>query len=293
MTLDASRDSEAVKQRLQERSEKFQQEFNKLKIPEEAFGIRLTALPVGEGVRFDNASQLHKLFIGPFVGPREGSVQLPWESVTKKVETNESNESKEEPRQLVDLNSDYRNSMADWQLGLRCIRRQFNLPSKNDQPEENWKFDYQEIHCDGLLEFGHIACNHTFGEGQEPPLPFFSDWPLILLANLAFWADCIRCKASALKAKYRIEIEIQRRGEREVKVKSRKGSIRYLPVRTDRMPDGDGVKFPNYSLEEPYAALLLKFYRDFWNWLGRHGEENGEEKAEIEFEIGEKPVSRS
>ena len=286
MTLDASRDSERVKQRLQERSEKFQQEFHNLKIPEEAFGIRLTALPVGEGGRFDNASQLHKLFIGPFVGPREGSVQLPWKPVTKKVKTNGSNESKEEPRQLVDLSSDYSNSMADWQLDLRRIRRQFNQPSKNDQPEENWKFDYREIHCDGLLEFGHIACNHVFGEGQEFPVPFSSDWSLILLANLASWVDCIKCKASAPKAEYRIEIEIQRRGEREVQVETIKASIYHGAVRAYDMPAGDGVKFPNYSLEEPHAALLLKFYRDFWNWLGRHGEEYDRGNAEIEFEIG-------
>ena len=290
MTLNVSRGLERFERRLQERSERFQQEFDKLKTPEEAFGIRLTALPVGEEVRFDNASQLKALFTK---SPDKGGVQLPWEPVKMKVK---SNESKEKPRQLVGPNLDYPFSKHDWQLGLRRIRRQRNRSLKKDQPEENYGLDYHEIHCDGLLEFGHIARNHVFYkascEDRAFPVPFNPDWSLILLANLALWADCIR-KASVPMAEYGIEIEIQRRGERKVTISNEgiRPSIYCVKIPANYMPTGDGIKFPHYSLpndysEEAPAALLLTFYRDFWNWSGRDGEEYEEKDAEIEFEIG-------
>ena len=262
MTLNVSRGLERFERRLQERSERFQQEFHNLKTPEEAFGIRLTALPVGEEVRFDNGSQLKALFTK---SPDKGGVLLPWEPVKMKVKINESDE------RLQKLECPYHPDSPqfnDWQLRLRGIRRR-DLQSEKHPDIKNYCFDYQELHCDGLLEFGYLSCNHVSCENKEDPLLFSSGWPLILLANLAFWADCIRRQASAPMAEYGIQIEIQRRGKREVEV-GKESIPKRLPC---FMPPGDGIKFPNYSLpndysEEPRAALLLTFYRDFWNWFG-------------------------
>ena len=50
MTLNVSRGLELLEKRLSERSERFHQEFDCLKTPKDAFGIRLTASPVGEEI---------------------------------------------------------------------------------------------------------------------------------------------------------------------------------------------------------------------------------------------------
>ena len=53
MTLNVSRGLERLEKRLRERSERFHQEFDCLKTPKDAFGIRLTATPVGEEISID------------------------------------------------------------------------------------------------------------------------------------------------------------------------------------------------------------------------------------------------
>ena len=53
LTLNISRGLERLERRLSERSERFQHEFERIDEPEKAFGIRATAIPVGDEIPFD------------------------------------------------------------------------------------------------------------------------------------------------------------------------------------------------------------------------------------------------
>ena len=52
MTLNLARGTERLERRLRERSRKFEEEFKRLETPDDAFGFRMTAVPVGDEIRF-------------------------------------------------------------------------------------------------------------------------------------------------------------------------------------------------------------------------------------------------
>ena len=52
MTLNVSRGMERIDKRLEERSERFQRELDRLQTPDDSYGLRLIALPIGEEIRF-------------------------------------------------------------------------------------------------------------------------------------------------------------------------------------------------------------------------------------------------
>ena len=299
MTVNVSGDSETVKQRLQERSNQFQQEFDKLETPEEAFGLRLTALPVGEDVRFDDPRQLTALF--PSSGDR-----FPWHSVKKNG-------------QLIEFEFPHFSAFSSlqsypWQLRSHDARRS-DRDGLHKYPPSWMKcmFNYQELHCDGLLEFGHISCNYCgdihFRETKGLIL-FDPDWPLVLLANLVIWADHIGHQASAHSAriaKYCIEIEIQRRGEKSAKIgqlgKGKTLFTQYPPELSDfkinytlNLGETPAAPLPQATAETPVrslsfkekaATLVLTFYRDSWKKLRREGGGYGKKDDEIKFEVVE------
>ena len=282
MTVNVSRGLERFERRLQERSEKFQQELDKLAIPEEAFGLRLTALPVGEGLPLGHAGQLEKLF-PPSNNPVKDGL---WLSVKKKSKVDDLNS-----RLLKELHSDFSSLLRfRWQprlhdaLGLREIRREMSTLSSGNPLGGNLTFSYHELHRDGLLEFGHMSCSHLYVDSKAGEILFNPDWPLVLLANAASWVDRIRRLASAPGAKYNIQIEIQCRGKTVIWVGGNLPPLRSPPML---------APISNYSLDQKPADLLLTFYQHFWGLLGRDGEGygkegNGERYDEIEFEVGEK-----
>ena len=61
MTLNVSRGLERLERYLSERAELFRQEFERLQTPKDAWGIRLTAAPVGDEIRIDRVFRPHDL----------------------------------------------------------------------------------------------------------------------------------------------------------------------------------------------------------------------------------------
>ena len=61
LTLNISRGLERLERRLSERSERFQQEFERINEPEKSFGIRATAIPVGDEIRFDRVFRYSRI----------------------------------------------------------------------------------------------------------------------------------------------------------------------------------------------------------------------------------------
>ena len=239
MTLNVSRGLERLERQLSERSERFRQEFERLQTPENAWGIRLTAAPVGDEIRID------RVF-------RQGGISEefnePWHKVLQ-------GENSLRGLEFMDMPPNY------WQPRLRSARAESNLNFPN-----NLRYNsYRELHCDGLIELGFVSCR---GEKSNPfPLP--PGLHIEMFANLAVWADRVRKQAHAPTSEYALEVEIIAMGG-QVGVYDNPDSPHLYRSGPPALQPGT-TKFPKYSLGNPTGIpdLLAVFYRDFWNSLGR------------------------
>ncbi len=256
MTLNVSRGMESFERRLAARSERFQEEFDRLETPADSFGLRFTALPVGEEVQFDHVFRQQRI---------RNDLYTPWRTVRDRNHS----------RQLEDL---FGLRTLYWRPILRGVRADIHPPA-NAYPY----IGYQELHCDGLIELGFSAGNQV--SSLDP------DLPLVMFANTVVWANHIRSQSSAPMVEYGLEVEIRATGNSvrvgkynnhlEAMIRRAAAQRDYREV-DNLAPKISNVKFPRYSLdgEETPAKLLSIFNQDFWNWLGKyvHSEEE-------EFEI--------
>ena len=256
MTLNASRGMERFERRLAERSERFQQEIERLKTPADSYGLRFTALPVGEETQFDRVIDQQGII---------DKLNTPWRTVTMKKGKNS-----------LQLENRLGFPPSRWRPILRGARAD-SYSTLNQQSS----LGYQEIHCDGLVELGFAACNE---ESILDP-----DLPLVLFANTVVWANHIRSQSSVPMAEYGLEVEICVAGN-SIRVGKRNDHLFTAMImmaaaqedyrEVDNLaPKISNVKFPKYSLdgEETPAKLLSIFNQDFWNWLGKYVPSDGEE----------------
>ena len=261
MTLNVSRGMESFERRLAARSERFQEEIDRLDTPTDSFGLRLTTLAVGEEVQFDRVFRQRKII---------DELYTPWRTVIWK----KGNDSRR-LEGLPEFPPIY------WRPILRGARADIHPPANS-----HLYTGYQELHCDGLIELGFVTCNHVS--------PLDPDLPLVMFANTIVWANYIRRQSSAPLAEYGLEVEIHVTGN-SVRVGKYNDPIFKAMTASaaaqghDREVDNyfpkiSNVKFPKYSLvsEETPAKLLSIFNQDFWNWLGKYIPSEGEE-----FEISE------
>lgn len=248
MTLNLSRGLERLERRLAERAERFGQEFRRLKTPEGAWGIRVSAVPVGEEFRID------RVF-------RQGGIaeefDEPWHDVRILENGKERLLYTENLRSLLPRH---------WQPRLRATRRE---PGSDFSSTSVYHNLFQEFHGDGLVEVG-LVWIRTLGAEEDDLLP--PSYPVEMLANLAVWANRVRNQAGAPAAEYALEVEIRVIGG-AVGIYD---PIPLFPHGWPRFPTGSTV-YPRYSLGDSSSIsdLLALFYRDFWNSLGEDG--GGEE----------------
>ena len=250
MTLNVSRGLERFEGRLSDRSVRFQEELNKLDTLDQAFGLRFTALPVGEDVRID-----HVFHQGM---PIEG-ISVPWCTVTLS--------DRHSTRPLDLAVSEF--PPKHWRPILRGARADLHPDRYTHKPVY---IGYQEVHCDGLIELGFASC--------QPYFPW--DLPLVLFANLLVRGNQIRSTLATPMAEYGLEVEIYQRGNSiRMGVSPNDPTRHYLSSlneRTEQLnsqyPEISNMKFPRYSLESedasPAAKLLAIFWQDFQHWLGRY-----------------------
>ena len=252
-----SKDIERFEKRLSDRSAVFQEELSRLITPHESFGIRFTALPLGDDIQFDSVFQKSEHF-------------TKWCPVYEKTDG-----------PLRQLKNPYGYPPQDpqsWRPMMRGTRNETETQSGG-----SFMFSYQELHCDGLLELVYLSCNQGFLTNKNPHIPMYCDpdWPFSLFANTVNWANHLRESSSALMSEYRLQVEIQYKGTIPVYVAQDDHVFRQLQMLLNPPKLPSSKIFPTYTLDiqTSPAVLLQTFYRDFWNWLGRHGE--------TEFEIGE------
>ena len=253
MTLNVARGLERLERRLLERSERFQQEFDRLETPDDAFGIRLTAAPIGDEIQFDRVFHQSKLI---------QEFDISWRTVSRQSVKGEQN-----------LESPLDFSPLYWRPILRGARGEIDPgPVRVNQPHVG----YGELHCDGLIELGFLSAGSHFRTFCFPP-----DWPTVMFANLAVWADHIRKQALAPTTEYALEVEIRTLGAQilvghnNIFSQARFAGASGL---RETYPRLSNLMFPRYLLNSPdeISKLLALFERDFWNSLGKDvGTEEG------------------
>ena len=246
MTLNVSRGLERLEKRLDHRAGRFGQEFRHLENPSKAFGVRVTAMPIGDEIWFDRVYSSRKIV---------DELNEPWRKIFLAQNGGEPGKFEVFP----ELDPIF------WRPMLRAVRaddtsffanrRVSNIPA----PEYN---GYREIHCDGLVEMGFVTSG-SFSDPYENYL--VPGMPLILLANLIVQAARLREQAGVPAAEYAIEVQILAKGT-TITV-GRPGPQYGRPVGEF---DSGSVTFPRYPLGDSAEALdlLNLLQRDFYNALG-------------------------
>ncbi len=238
LTLNISRGLERLERRLSERSEQFQQEFERINEPERSFGIRATAIPLGDEIPFDRVFH-HRRIIDDLCEPWRSALQ------------------RKDGTQIYDAS--YTEPGSRWRPILRGARAE--RYSEDNYPHKPSEQIYREIHCDGLIELGRLS---TYNQEREtlflPPA-----YPLVLFANLIAQAHRLRNQAGVPIAEYAVEVEINVRGVPAIV--PRKDDY---PMPLGKLAPGT-IQFPRYSFGDSNEGnyLLNLFYRDFLNSFGQ------------------------
>ena len=257
LTLNLSRGLERLERRLARRSERFAEELNSLESPDQAYGIRVTAAPVGEDIQFERVYGEDKLY-------------EPWHSVSLSTDKSETK------LEIPLWGSLWRPVLR----GARC--ENFGRPS-GDQLEI-----YREIHCDGVIEIGIVDCRLQ-RPGVHDLLILDCEWLMFAFANLLVWADRVRNEASAPTMEYAVDVELYVRSD-DVHIRGYGRNI-FLHSYELLKRDTSSVKYPGellgearYSLREPdgISDVIALFERDFWNSIGQDVGQ-GKRKFEIEY----------
>ncbi len=237
MTINVSRGLERLDRRLTERSERFQEEFKRLNTPNDAFGFRMTAAPVGDEIQLNRVFEQGRIL---------NEFNVLWHTVTRQI--NDREQVFNHPHELP---PNY------WRPILRGARAELDYDHALTGHTLN---SYKELHCDGLLELGFVSCRSLFDRPCIPP-----DWPIVLFLNLAIWTQHIRIQADAPRSEYALEVEIFVKGTH----------IPVMNPHAMRPPSctlqSGATRFPRYPLSDgdEILELLTLFERDFWNSLGQ------------------------
>ena len=244
MTLNVSRGLEGLERRFAERAERFQHEFQRLQTPDDAWGIRLTAIPVRDDFRIDRVFNQGKIV-------RE--FDEPWHRVLFS-----QNDAKRLSNGLDTILFP-----RHWQPKLRATRAESEFDFSQTSLLRNC---FREFYCDGLIELGFISACIYHLQNNKVPSPMPPDLPIEMFANLAIWADRIRKQMNAPVAEYAPEVEIHTVGN-TVGVRHPDS---YFVLHSPTLRSGS-IMFPRYPLGNSSSILdlLAIFYRDFWNSLGR------------------------
>ena len=244
MTINVTRGLEALDKRLNERAARFEREFDRLTIPDNAYGIRITAMPVNGDIRLPKVC-------GPSLTLVEG-LNSPRVTVTRQ-------RPEQEPTLVPGLSNRHRVGHLGWNPQLRAAR---SRPISD--PRTRTDDAYLELHCDGLVEFGWLE---VIEGGKYEAL--CSDYAVRELANVICWADTVRCYADVGRAEYVLAVAVHVTAD-EVLVWPGSMPSEGLSHRSSHFTGqlSRGVTpMPRYSLDDvsDAGALLSVFEHDLCN----------------------------
>ena len=246
MTLNLARGTERLERRLQERAGRFKERFMRLDSPDDAFGFRMTATPVGDEIRFGSVYCDGNLI---------EELRPPRVAVRRRLDSEDS--------QLRAIQNSRHVRFHDWRPMLRAA-------IVEDSQILNGKvvwYAYAEVYTDGLLEWGFVS-NCTFVHPHYPghicELNVDSETPVSALAQLLVWADRVRQEASAPGAEYVVQPQFIVTAD-SVPVEGSDSSVLVGSIKRN------DTNFPLYALGSSVeiGRTASRFERDFWNYFGK------------------------
>ena len=266
MTLNVTRGLERLDKKLRERAAKFDHEFERLTSPDNAYGIRITAVPVGDDIRLPTICR-------PYFKLVEG-LNPPKVTVTRQLPD-------QEPTVVDGLGNLHQVGHTGWNPQLRAAR---SRPQHDDLPDFTYQ-GYLELHCDGLVEFGWSS---VILDEKEP---LYSDYATRELANVICWADTIRRYADVGRAEYAVQVAMHVTGDRVFVLPGSSGSRGAdLVIRGHLAGElSRGVTtLPRYSVDDvsDAGALLSMLEHDLCNAGERAFADDTLGKFEIRYEQG-------
>ena len=258
MTLNLARGTERLERRLRERSRQFLDEFARLETSDNAFGFRMTAVPVGDEVRFDS--------VWSDGGPIE-------ELRPPEVEIGRGTNGQDSRLRTIQSSHDMR--FDDWRPMLRAARAE----DSHESDQGIQRYAYAEIHADGLLEYGivsNLLFRHIYNPDSQVEMAIDSETPVSTLAQLLIWADRVRQRASAPGAEYVVQPRFTVTAD-SVHVA---GNDYRFAVGKIGQNDTD---FPLYPLRDfsQIGNTVSLFERDFWNYFGKDSGSRSREPLSI------------
>ena len=261
MTLNVTRGLERLDKKLRERAAKFEHEFERLTSPDNAYGIRITAVPVGDDIRLPTICGPHSRLV-------EG-LNTPSVTVTRQLPD-------QEPTVVVGLRNFQSIGHSGWTPQLRSARSR----PQYDIPEFKWQ-SYLELHCDGLVEFGWLAVIEDSNERM-----LYSDYAVRELANVICWADTLRRYADVGRAEYAVQAAVHVTGEKVfVLPGSNKGASAVRRGHLAATLSRGVTAMPRYALDDvsDAGALLSMLEHDLCNAGGMAFADDTLGKLEIQY----------
>ena len=267
MTLNVTRGLERLDKKLRERATKFDHEFERLTSPDNAYGIRITAVPVGDDIRLPTICR-------PDFKLVEG-LNTPSVTVTRQLPDSE-------PAIVAGLRDFHHVGDTGWNPQLRAAR---SRPQQYDLPDFTYQ-GYLELHCDGLVEFGWLSVI----EGVNNDL-LYSDYAVRELANVICWADTLRRYADAGRAEYAVQVAMHVTGEKVFVLPRSNNGWGASAARRGHLAGelARGVTaMPRYALDDvsDAGALLSMLEHDLCNAGGMAFADDTLGKFEIQYEQG-------
>ena len=200
MTLNMARGLERLDKKLQEREKRFEHEFERICAPEHAYGIRITAVPVGDDLRLQRIFQTQNRLVEEIAPPTFTVVrQIPGEDPSPVEGTSDL------PDRIRGLG---------WTPQLRAARTRTGyehlLPINLDRN------DYIELHCDGLVEFGLVSVIT-----DATTRPICADPAVWALAYVIYWVDALRRCAGVGQVEYAVQIAVHVKCEKVLVVRGK------------------------------------------------------------------------
>ena len=267
MTLNVTRGLERLDKKLRKRAARFEKEFKRLTSPDNAYGIRVTAVPVGDDVRLPAICRPQFKLV-------EG-LDTPSVTITRQLPD-------QEPMVVDGLGNLHHVGQTAWDPQLRAAR---SRPRHGDLPDFTYH-GYLELHCDGLVEFGWLSVMEGVNNDR-----LYSDYGVRELGSVICWVDTLRRYADVGRAEYAVQAAVHVTGEKVFVLPGpHSGWGASAGVRSHssgELSHGE-TRLPRYSLNafSDAAALLPTFEHDLCNAAGMAFANDTLGKFEIKYEQG-------
>ena len=195
---------ELLEKRIARRSLLFQKNFQRVRLPTDSYGIRLSAMPVSNEIQLSPPLINGRILADPYEKP----------TVRVSYRDSQGHEHKMQPLGETYISLNWSGKRALWHPILRGAQLECADRGDASSPFSSpiaGRYAYQEFHQDGLVEMGYIAITQLADGSLEDlhgwGLYFLDNVPITMIAELSEWTRALRSCARAPNAEYLIDVE--------------------------------------------------------------------------------------